>query len=294
MYDHILIGVDGSDEAERAARRGLELASRVDASVTAVHVVEGSALGLTRGAGEETELRKQRAELLADVEELAESAGHSVETELVEGSPADELATYAAEEDADLLVLGRQGLSGVSERLLGGVTERVLNRGEVPVLVVPDGADPRATFSRVLVPTDGSENAEAALPHAGSLARTYDAAVDVLNVVDLQAAGGEFHAGGLKEEFVERLEGEGEEAVERAVADLAEYVPEEEIETAVKLTSSLDGAAAGIREHVDEHDVDVVVMGSRGRSNLERKLLGSVAATVLRSVDVPVVVVPNQ
>lgn len=293
MYDHILIGVDGSDEAERAARRGLELASRVDASVTVLHVVQESALGLTRGSGEETELRQQRAELLADIEELAESVGHPIETELAEGSPADQLTTVAEAADADMVVLGRQGLSGISERLLGGVTERVLNQGEVPVLVVPDESDPHDTFSRVLVPTDGSENAEVALPHAGTLAQQYDAGVGVLNVVDLQDAGGAFHAGGLKEEFVERLEGEGEAAVESAVDELGGYVPEEDIETAVKLTSSLDGAAEGIREHVDEHSVDLVVMGSRGRSNFKRKLLGSVTATVLRSVDVPVLAVPQ-
>jgi len=294
MYDHILIGVDGSDEAERAARRGLELASRVDASVTVLHVIEEGALGLTRTAGEETKLRQQRAELLAEVEETAESVGYPVETDLVGGgSAADRLITYATEEDADLLVLGRQGRSGISERLLGGVTERVLNQGTVPVLVVPDEADPRATFSRVLVPTDGSESAEAALPHAGALAGADDAGIDVLNVVDLQGSGGAFDAGGLKDEFVERLESEGEAAVEDAVTDLAEYRSETDIRAAVR-RSAQDGAASGIRDHVAEHSVDLIVMGSRGHSNVKRKLLGSVTATVLRSVDVPVLAVPNQ
>lgn len=292
MYDHVLVGVDGSDEAERAARRGLELASRVGATVTVVHVLERSALGLTRSDAEERQLRDQRAAILADVEDVAQSLGQPVETELLEGSPAGRISEYASEVGADLVVLGRQGLSGVSERLLGGVTERVLARGDVPVLVVPGEADVRGSYDRVLVPTDGSENAAAALPHGGGLAQIYGATVEVLNVVDLQSAGGAFHAGGLEVDFIERLEDEGEDAVGRAATELAEYVPADDVQTAVTLSTSLDGAAAGIREHVAEHGVDLIVMGSRGRSSLRRAMLGSVAATVLRSVDVPVLVVP--
>jgi len=49
MYDRILVGVDGSDEGARAARYALELASRVDASVTALHAVERGVLDLVRG-----------------------------------------------------------------------------------------------------------------------------------------------------------------------------------------------------------------------------------------------------
>jgi nucleotide-binding universal stress UspA family protein len=289
MYDEILVGVDGSTESERAARYALELAARVDASVTALHVVGKRALELTRGSGEETELRRERAAVLAGIEEIADEVGHPVDDELAEGDPATQLTEHASESGADLVVLGRQGLSGIRRRVLGGVTEQVLHHSEIPVLVVPDAA---ASFAvdRLLVPTDGSENAELALPHAAELAGIDDGVVDLLNVIDLDAAGGAFNAGGLEPEFLERLEERGQSAVADAADELASLVPDAEVRTAVERTEAGGSVAATIAAAVEENGDDLVVMGSHGRGNLRRTLLGSVASKVLRTVDVPVLV----
>lgn len=292
MYDHFLIPVDGSDEATHAARRGLELARTFDATVDVLYVVKRRALRLTETAAERGRLRERGETALAGIEELASDLGHPVTTELTEGKPSVRIGEYADERNADLVVVGRQGTTGLGRRLLGGVTEGVLNGSDVPVFVVPDGEPTvEPDYARILVPTDGSENAEAATRHGVAIARNYGSEVHVLNVVDLQAAGGAFSAGGLEREFVERLDTEGREAVDRVADEIADADPDLEVRTAVERTASFDGAAAGVREYVAENDVDLVVMGSHGRSNLERGLLGSVASTVLRTVDVPVLVV---
>ena len=294
MYDRIVIAVDGSDEATHAARRGLELARVFDATVTVIHVVEGKALQLTRTGDEKTQVRERGQACLTEIEELASEIDHPVSTELAEGKPAIQISELAAERDAGLIVIGRQGMTGVRRRLLGGVTEQVLHRSDVPVFVVPSGdssTEGTAEYSRILLPTDGSENAEEASPHAVAIARNYDSAVHVLNVVDLQAAGGVFNAGGLEKGFTERLEARGREAVDAVVAEIERTGADVTVETAVERTGSYAGAAGGVREYVAENEIDLVVMGSHGRSNLERQLIGSVASTVLRTVDVPVLVV---
>ena len=160
------------------------------------------------------------------------------------------------------------------------------------MLVVPGGDDETdADYSRVLLTTDGSENAEVAVQHGIAFAQCYGSDVHVLNVVDLQAAGGAFNAGGLETEFLERLDARGQEAVDSVVEKIEESAPEVTVEAAVKRTKSFEGAVAGIREYVKENNIDLVVMGSHGRSNLKRQLLGSVASTVLRTVNVPVLAV---
>ncbi|MCL7416592.1 MAG: universal stress protein [Halalkalicoccus sp.] len=293
MYDHVLIPVDGSDEATHAARRGLELARQFGATVDVLHVVGRKTLRLTETADERRRLRERGERVLKGIEELASELGQPVTTELTEGTPASRIGEYAEERNADLVVIGRQGLTGLGKRLLGGVTEGVLANSDVPVFVVPDEdrmAENGSDYARVLLPTDGSENATAAARHGAAIARGYGAAVDVLNVVDLQASGGLFSAGGLEREFVERLESRGNEAVEDIAGELAETAGIE-VRTAVERTTSFEGAAAGIREYVTDNDVDLVVMGSHGRSNLRRQVIGSVASTVLRTVDVPVLVV---
>ena len=294
MYDHIVIAVDGSHEARRAARRGLQLARIFDANVDALSVVERGALQLTETAAEKAQLRERGEAALSELEDRASEHGQSVTTKLLEGRPAVRISEYADEQDADLIVVGRQGLTGLGRRLLGGVTEQILHRSDVPVLVVPgedsDGERERG-YSRVLVTTDGSENADVAIPHGTAIAQRYDSDVHVLNVVDLQAAGGAFNAGGLEKEFLERLDARGQDAVDSVANTIEESASDLTVETAVERTASFDGAAAGVREYVEENEIDLVIMGSHGRSNLKRQLLGSVASTVLRTVDVPVLVV---
>ncbi|WP_408958501.1 universal stress protein [Natrinema sp. 74] len=294
MTDHIVIAVDGSEEATRAAQRGLELATVVDATVDVLYVVERKSLRLAASADEETRLRERGESVLAEIEDLASALDQPVTTELREGRPGARICEYADEADATLLVIGRQGLTGLGKRLLGGVTEHVLHSSEVPVFVVPAGdaaATPAADYERVLVLTDGSENAERAVEHGTTIASHCDTAVHVLNVVDLQSAGGVFSAGGLETDFVERLEAQGTEAVDAAANAIGETAPELTVTTDVVRTTAGEGAAAGIREYVADRDIDLIVMGSHGRSNLGRQLLGSVTSTLLRTVDVPMLVV---
>lgn len=294
MYTRVVIAVDRSDEAKEAARRGLEIADVLGAAVDVVHVVEQKALRLTETADERDRLREQGRSVLSDVEQQASDLGQTVRTELLEGKPAAEISTVASERDADLVVVGRQGVTGLRKRLIGGVTEQLLHRSDVPVFVVPRRSETSGSadsYSRFLIPTDGSETAESAARHGASIAQRYGATVHVLNIVDLQAAGGVFSAGGLEKEFVNRLESRGREAVQRVEDEVRATASDSDIEPAVVKTKSFNGVAPEIRNYVSEHEIDVVVMGSHGRSNVKRQLLGSVASTVLRTVDVPVLVV---
>ena len=291
MYNRLLIAVDGSDEATHAARYGLELADIVGAAVDLVYVIPQRSLQMTRTERERTRLRERGNDILSAAAELAD-ADTAVETHLAEGTPAAEISSLAADLNADLLVVGRQGMTGVGRRVLGGVSERVLARSEVPICVVPFSESvPTADCDRLLVPTDGSDNAAAAVPHAAALATASAAAVDVLNVVDLQAAGGPFNVGGLDTAFIERLETRGGDAVETIAENIADAAPEISVNTAVERMTDGNGAAAGIRAYVEANEIDLVVMGSHGRSNLRRGLLGSVASVVLQTVDIPVVIV---
>lgn len=294
MYDRVVVAVDGSEAAERAARRGIGFAATFGAEVDVVHVLERKRRRLVRSEDEEAELRERGERILEDVAELASQAGVTVSTHLASGEPAAAIREHAADRDASVIVLGRQGLSGLGDRLFGGTTERVLQSAEVPVLVVPrDGDADVGAYERVLVPTDGSANAESAGIHGAAVASHSGATLHVLNVVDLQSAGGVFDAGGLDRSFVERLEEQGREAVDQLAARIDEASPAVAVETEVARFTEFDGVAGGVREYVETNGVDLVVIGSHGRSNLKRQLLGSVATGLVGKLDVPVLVVPR-
>jgi len=136
-------------------------------------------------------------------------------------------------------------------------------------------------YDTLLVPTDGSEHAERAAEHALMLARTLDATVHLVNVVDVQDAGGLFSAGGVDEEFVGRLEDRGRETI----ADVEALAgPSDDVHTAVVRGKP----AEGILDYADENDVDLIAMGTHGRTGVNRFVTGSVAERVVRLSDVPV------
>ncbi len=146
-------------------------------------------------------------------------------------------------------------------------------------------------YERILVPTDGSETSEAAVEHALDLAEQYGAEVHALYVVDTDSM-----SLSLGAEQVDRIEqgqfgemGEVRERAERATGYVVDRAQERGLE-------SVENVSAGkphslISDYIDENDIDLVVMGSHGRSGIKRALLGSVTERTLRSTHIPVLVV---
>ncbi|WP_440008308.1 universal stress protein [Halomicrococcus sp. SG-WS-1] len=284
MFDEILIAVDGSDNARRAATFGFALADAYDATVDLLYAYRERSLLGRDGTGDTATERGQA--ILDETAELAADRDVAVETHVVEGRPAKAITGFAADRGTDLVVVGRKGRVGVGRRLLGSVTEQVLRRIDVPVLVVPGSDSPGdREYERVLATTDGSEAAEWAAPYAGDLANRCGAALHLLTVVDLQAVAGPFDAGGVSKQYIERLEEQGREALDRFEAEVGDGDHESAV---VRGTSH-----RAIREYVEENDVDLVVMASRGQSGFSGQRLGSVTGRVLRVVDVPVLVVTS-
>lgn len=137
-------------------------------------------------------------------------------------------------------------------------------------------------YDRILVPTDGSGATERAVEQAVDLARQYGATIHTLYAVD---AGAYTSLEAGADIVLESLETEGESAVQR-VADAAR-------DAGVDVTTSIRTGTAHqvILDYADEQDCDLIVMGTHGRSGLNRYLLGSVTEKIVRSSDVPVLTV---
>ncbi len=136
-------------------------------------------------------------------------------------------------------------------------------------------------YETILVPVDGSDASMAAVREAADLAAVHDAAVHVLYVVDSTAA-----VSDAPVDVLSYLEDYGQRVVDRArsVAEAAEV-------KAVDGYVRVGMPVSDILEYVDDADVDLVVMGTHGRSGLDRLLLGSVTEKVVRASPVPVLTV---
>jgi len=136
-------------------------------------------------------------------------------------------------------------------------------------------------YDRILVPTDGSDGTRAAVEHAIDLATTYDAALHVVYVVDTDVGLDASIPGTL-----DALEEAGEDAVDEVIRQ-AEAAGVDAVEGVVARGTPHEA----VLEYADEHDVDLVVMGTHGRTGLDRYLLGSVTEKIVRLSDAPVLTV---
>lgn len=140
MYDRILVPTDGSEHADAAADRALDLAELLDATVHAVSVIETGPLGsvdLPGDSASAAELLSERATgFVESVVDRGEERGVTVTSELRDGVPIEEIRDCAMETDADLIVMGTRGRGGVSRMILGSVTDGVARASDIDVLVV--------------------------------------------------------------------------------------------------------------------------------------------------------------
>lgn len=140
-------------------------------------------------------------------------------------------------------------------------------------------------YGTILLATDGSPYSVAAADNAIDLAAQYDASLHVVSVVEMDVAFSE----AISEQILEDLEGRSRATVDE-VATRAQGHGVTDVHTAiVRGTPHRE-----IVDYAEEHDADLVVVGTHGRRGLDRLLLGSVAERILRTSSRPVLIVRGE
>jgi nucleotide-binding universal stress UspA family protein len=273
----ILVPVDGSESADSALDHAISLAGAVDAEIHLLSVVDPYVLSTV------TERKEVEEELEGIVEEAAtrvRDADIEVQTAVEVGFPHEEILDAVSDEAIDLVVMGTHGRSGLQRYVLGSVAEKVVRLSPVPVLTVRVGADGGHPYDDVVVPTDGSDAASPAEPCGVDPAGQFDAVVHALSVVP---------KGRIRSsETVAAHEEAAREAVDRVVA-CGDAV-------GVRVEGTVDHGVPHrtIVDYCENEAADLVVLGTHGRTGVERFVLGSVAEKVVRLSETPVLVVPAE
>jgi len=142
FYRNIVIATDGSENTQKAISYGIEIAKLSGATVHALYVVDTSSFSSipmsTEGGWEAMyEILKTEGEkAVSDVKSQGEASGIEVKTVVLEGHPINEIVEFAEKNEADLIVMGTLGKTGLDRFLLGSVAEKVVRNSKVPVMVV--------------------------------------------------------------------------------------------------------------------------------------------------------------
>lgn len=285
MYEKILLPYDGSDGADEILHHTAEIANWNDASLHVLYVADTTRDSVTVVDGQVVDtLVKQGEGIVEEAAKTLDTLGVDYETDVVQGNPAPTITDYADRYDHDLIVMSTRGREGISRHLLGSVSEKVVRLSSVPVLTTRMQPDEELSYpyENILIPTDGSAAASHAATHGLALAETLAATVHVLSVVNDSLLGLDMGAS----EMGHNSEQAATDAIESVTTAAAEYDVSAIVEQVEHATP-----ADAIREYIDTHDVDAVVMGTTGHRKTERILLGSVAETTVRTAPVPVVTV---
>jgi nucleotide-binding universal stress UspA family protein len=201
-----------------------------------------------------------------------------------DGSVTDLILSLAQSRRADLIVMGTHGLRGIDRLMLGSATERVLRRARCPVLAVRKPAhhligsarDPEPVHLRkMLLCTDFSDHGDRASEYAVSMAKECGAELTLLHVL----------------EDVSRLT-ELESATEEVASQLEESIaPKMREGCIVKVMVRIGKPYQQIIQLAVEAQIDLVVMGVRGRGALDTAIFGSTTYRVIQLGSCPVLAV---
>jgi nucleotide-binding universal stress UspA family protein len=276
-----VVATDFSPGAARAARRAALLPLAAGAQVSVVHVLAQAAPEEYAAAAQDRAMDALRG-AAEEVRRAAGAAGSALEIEcaLLAGSPPVELVRHARARAAELVVLGRHGPNPLHDALLGSTAERVVRKGDVPVLLVATEA--AAPYRRALVAVDLSDGAWRAAELAlGLLPR------DVRELALVHAYHVAFE-GWLAEHALEEYRRQhAEDATRRLKAFAAGLEPRGVACRA--LVGEGDPRVVVLREALRE-GAELLVLGTHGRSGVAHALLGSVAEWLVRAAPCDVAV----
>ena len=287
----ILLALDGSELSEGALPYAVALAKALGADLLLTTVWEGA----------DTEAAAAFPAMVVEIEQKATEyftaylervkaglSGVQAEAVLRNGDAAEEIVKTAEERGARLLVIATHGRSGIGRWLYGSTASRLLREATLPVVAVgPHALERRAVqvqVRHIMVPLDGSELAEAALPVAQSVARAAGAKVSLVRGVRWAAMAYPYT---LPDAYLPQIDEELEAGAKAYLKRKREAIEGVEVDAFVVRGSIADG----LIEFVEKQSVDLVVMTTHARSGLKRAALGSVADRMLQG-PTPVMLVP--
>ena len=281
---NVLWATDFSAESKEALAYASFFAKTFKAKLTALHVVPDFAPALYEAWPEAQaelagKIEASKVSAKAQLEHMCAAQGVCADKIVVtEGSAAKVILKVAQKEAAGLIVVGRKGVSGHEQNLIGSVTHRILRGARVPVLVTKGTDGKLGDLTKILVPTDFSSDEDIERDHAWRLAKALGASLTFLYVMEL--FGHDFR---LTDEMFSSVLKKLQARKKR------EHKAVEMREDVIKAVHGYEG----IIEYADSKGFGLVVMSTTVRK-LSRLFLGSTTEKVIAHSRVPVFAIPRE
>jgi nucleotide-binding universal stress UspA family protein len=286
----ILVPLDGSPNSEAALPYAIALGQATDSELKLLSVIEPvEENAIFRRVEQDVHLlqrlQSEAGHYLSQKVVALQEQGVAATSDVATGSATEEILRVAETEGASTIVMATRGRGGLQRWMVGSVADKVMRMATVPTLLVrpPEApaAQERIELRRLLVPLDGSDLAETAIGPAAELAKAAGARLTLLRIEPWLSSKWPFATD--EDMYVPNLS--DLEAETEAAA--REYIDGACRQVTAGVTCNgvvLRGFVSMLLEpYVEQEQIDLVVMSTRGRGGLSRFVLGSNADRLVRA-----------
>jgi len=274
--EKLLLATDGSQFSEGAIRESIRLAKQCSSQLSVVSVIETNPEYETIAPQLLEKAEKSTREHLEGIEAQAKKEGVDCTIRILEGEDSYSFITAeAAKSKTSMIIIGRRGKTGLKWLAIGSTTARVIGHSPCNVLVVPRAA--HVEFKNIVVATDGSKYSAAAAAEAIGIAKRNSSKLTVVSVIPTEiATPTDIELDMTLREHIAEKEMHVAETNAKAVKDAAQKAG-----VTVQAFVMSGKPADAVIEIAKDNNADLIILGSHGRTGLEKLLMGSVAERVI-------------
>lgn len=291
----ILVPLDGSETAEGALPYASALATALRTHLVLLTVWEGT----------ESELGANFPSMAVEIQQAADAhfgqyldgirqrlhGADQIRTIVRSGDAGDTILDVAEETGARAIAIATHGRSGIGRWLYGSTAASILHRSPVPILAVGPNAlrrnAERASIAHIMLPLDGSELSEQAIPVAKDIAVAVKAKLSLVRVVRWAV---QAYPYSLPDAYVPQVDQELEAGAKAYLRRQEEALKGEVDVDAFVVRGAV---ADGLLDFVDQKKIDLTIMTTHARTGIARAALGSTADRMLQG-NAPVLLIPPE
>ncbi len=282
FFKKILWATDFSDEAQDSLYYADIFAKTFKAKLFALHVVPDFSPALYTAPSMKEQIEKRvnsvKKEATKKLETLKKSKGISFDILTKKGNASKKIIEAIEENDIDLVVMGKKGMSALEKIFIGSVANHVLRAVPCPILLTKKKTG-KPKFKKFLVPTDFTEQEEVERNYAWKLAKEFDGDLTFLHVLELHDY--EFSPRVLDEMFDSLMK----KLKQRRKSEKEDIKISEEITRAIN-------ASLGIVDYAETNKYDLIIISTYVHSRLEKFFLGSTTEKVISHSNIPIFAIP--
>ncbi len=250
--NNVIVGFDFSTGSANAVDLAIDIANRWHSDIRLVYVKEKDE--------DETPIRAEIERRNAGVAHLLK--GIKLEYVIREGKVHEELCKQAEEDDALMIVVGTNGMSGYEKNWIGKNTYRTITEAKVPVLSVREGFNFNKALERIVVPIDSTSETRQKVPFAARMAKTFGSTIHVLGLYTSDSKDIQYLVNGY-------------------VDQVRKYLEKYDVAHKVDIIDAHKNLTVSTLEYADQIQADLIVIMTEQEKNLSSWLIGNYAQQML-------------